>query len=393
MMRGLLVLVLTAVPLPLWGQARPLRIEGAGEPVTVALAMHRGYPAYPATALRRLGAEVASSPEGAWVELFGDTLVFETFSPIFFVDGRPQQLVAPTYREGGIVYLPHQFFADWLPSRYPDRLGFHDGVLRVPAPVADASGARSIAAARGPSRAGPPLTRVVIIDAGHGGRDPGRPGPDGLREKHVTLSVAKRLARKLSQRGGFEVHLTRATDTLVALDDRPRLANEWKAGRPAALFVSIHANAASSRSAAGFETFFLSEARTEDERRVAEMENAAVEYEEERAPEGDDLGWILNTLRNDFYLRASNDLAEVVQRRIHGFHPGPNRGVKQAGFRVLVGAFMPAVLVEMAFISNRAEAALLGSASFQDRMADALADAVEEFFHSHEHLWTAGDGT
>lgn len=132
------------------------------------------------------------------------------------------------------------------------------------------------------------------------------------------------------------------------------MANEWKAGRPAALFVSIHANSVSNRSVQGFETFFLSAARTEDEQRVAEMENAAIEFEDAHVPgAGQDLDWILNTLRNDFYLRASNDLAEVIQRKIGEIHPGPNRGVKQAGFRVLIGAFMPAVLVEMAFISNR----------------------------------------
>ena len=125
------------------------------------------------------------------------------------------------------------------------------------------------------------------------------------------------------------------------------------------------------------------------QRRVAEMENAAVEYEEAAVHDGDGIGWILNTLRNDFYQRASNDLAEVIQREIDRIHPGPNRGVKQAGFRVLVGAFMPAVLVEMAFISNRQEAALLGDARFQQRMTTALADAIEEFFRSHEHLWVA----
>jgi len=128
----------------------------------------------------------------------------------------------------------------------------------------------------------------------------------------------------------------------------------------------------------------------EDERRVAEMENAAVKYEDSPDPMGGEgLDLILNHLRNDFYQRASNDFAEVVQRRIASFHPGPDRGVKQAGFRVLVGAFMPAILVEMAFISNRGEATLLGQDRFRERMSKALADAVDEFFAQHEHLWTA----
>ncbi|HEX7119000.1 MAG TPA: N-acetylmuramoyl-L-alanine amidase [Longimicrobiales bacterium] len=420
MIRLLLTLALIAAPTPLWAQVRALRLEGVGEPVDVPLALHRGFPAFPATVLRRIGADVRTGPEGARVALFGDTLVFETHSPFFFVAGKAQQLVAPAYAEGGIVYLPHQFFAEWLPTRYADRLRFGDGVLRVVSGAQHAASGTD-AAAPGGSDARPddgrdsehvgstapadaasaertpqadaPQPRVVIIDAGHGGRDPGKPGPNGVLEKDVALAVAKRLAEELRSRGGYEVHLTRTTDTLIALADRPRMANEWKAGRPAALFLSIHANSVSARSVRGFETFFLSEARTEDERRVAEMENAAVAYEETTAATGgDDLDWILNTLRNNFYLRASNDLAEVIQRRIDAFHPGPNRGVKQAGFRVLVGAFMPAVLVEMGFISNRREEALLRSSSFQAKMTRALADAVDEFFRSHEHLWAAGEG-
>src|SRR5690606_20894181 len=122
-------------------------------------------------------------------------------------------------------------------------------------------------------------TRIVIIDPGHGGRDPGKIGPNGLREKDVTLAIARRLAALLRGREGYEVHLTRTADTLIALEDRPALANRWKAGRPAAVYISIHANSAVG-AARGFETFFLSEARTEDERRVAELENAAVAYEE-----------------------------------------------------------------------------------------------------------------
>src|SRR5690606_20702327 len=217
--------------------------------------------------------------------------------------------------------------------------------------------------------------------------DPGKIGPNGLREKDVALAVSRRLAALLRAREGYEVHLTRTADTLISLDDRPALANRWKAGRPAALYISIHANSAG-RGARGFETFFLSEARTEDERRVAEMENAAVAYEEERphANGGHELDAILNTLRNDFYLRASNTFAEIVQRHLRAFHPGPDRGVKQAGFRVLVGAFMPAVLVEVAFISDAREARLLGSSDFQQKIAFALARAVDEFFAAHEHL-------
>jgi N-acetylmuramoyl-L-alanine amidase len=398
----LLCVVLLATPLGVAAQEAPLRIEGTGEPVRVAAARHLGHLAYPASALEPLGARWHSEPAGARAVLFEDTLRFELLSPFFTANGRTFQLVGPVYRAGGALYLPHQFFTEWLPARYPARLRFEDGVLRLvqaaaaaPRPSRDSTAPGPAArAAPGPGeRPAPPRpasrpTRIVIIDPGHGGRDPGKIGPNGLREKDVTLAVARRLAALLRNREGYEVHLTRTADTLISLDDRPALANRWKAGRPAALYISIHANSAG-RGARGFETFFLSEARTEDERRVAEMENAAVAYEEERphANGGHELDAILNTLRNDFYLRASNTFAEIVQRHLRAFHPGPDRGVKQAGFRVLVGAFMPAVLVEVAFISDAREARLLGSSDFQQKIAFALARAVDEFFAAHEHLW------
>jgi N-acetylmuramoyl-L-alanine amidase len=236
-----------------------------------------------------------------------------------------------------------------------------------------------------PARKPVPTGRVVVIDAGHGGRDPGKIGANGLAEKNVTLSVATKLAGLLRERG-FEVHLTRTRDTLIALADRPHLANKWKNSRPAALFVSVHANSGVA-SAQGFETYFLSEARTEDERRVAEMENAAVAYEEKKANSGPALDIVLNGLRNDYYQRASNDFAEVVQRELGAFHPGKNRGVKQAGFRVLVGALMPAVLVEIGFMSHPEEVRLLGTSSFQDKVAFGIARSISSFFESHAHLW------
>ncbi|HUH13993.1 MAG TPA: N-acetylmuramoyl-L-alanine amidase, partial [Longimicrobiales bacterium] len=336
-------------------------------------------------ALERAGAQVLEGPVGARVVLFGDTLDFEARSPFFRAAGRLQHLAFPATRRDGVLYLPRQLFVSWLPERYPSRVSYGDGVLRIAGVPPVAAAAPPPAPTREVSR-----TRVVVLDAGHGGRDPGKVGPGGIREKDVTLSVVRRLEAELARRGGYEVHLTRTTDTLIALDDRPRMANAWKAGRPLALFVSVHANAHSSP-ARGFETFFLSEARTEDERRVAEMENEAVRFETETPQANvDDLMLIANGLRNDFYLRASNGLAEVSQRNMAAFHPGPNRGVKQAAFRVLIGAVMPAVLVELAFISNREEAALLASSTFQAKLAWALANAIDEFFDQNEGLWLAG---
>lgn len=381
----------------LTAQALPssIQIAGVGEPVAAEVARHRGYPAYPAWTLRTLGARVETTQEGATVMFGADTLRFRTGSPFFHRGGRAWQMVEPAYQEGGVFYLPHQLFAEWLPEQYASELSYDNGRLaltgaapvpagRVAAP-AERPGAETPAAERAPVGT-PAAMPLVVIDAGHGGRDPGAIGPSGVREKDVVLQVSKRLASVLAERG-YDIRMTRTTDTLIALSDRPHMANEWRGNRPG-LFLSIHANKVSDRRVRGYETFFLSDARTEDERRVAEMENAAVAYEEpDRVTGSDDLGYIRNNLRNDFYIRASYDLAGLVQEEFGRFHQGRNRGVKQAGFIVLIGAFMPAVLVELAFISNPQEERLLGSGSFQVELAEGIADAVDRFFEQQGERW------
>jgi N-acetylmuramoyl-L-alanine amidase len=234
--------------------------------------------------------------------------------------------------------------------------------------------------------------RLVVIDAGHGGVDPGARGPGGTREKDVTLAVARELAAILREDRSLEVRMTRDRDTLIALRDRSRMANRWRGeakkgeeARPA-LFISIHANASPQRAAVGYETFFLSEAKTEDARRVAEMENAAQRYEAPSDKPVDPLSFIFHDLRQNKYLRDSSDWASMIQRRLSRVHPGPNRGVKQAGFVVLDGAFMPAVLVEIGFITNAGEEKLISDRAHQRRIAQQLAHAVGDFF---EHAASA----
>ncbi len=231
-----------------------------------------------------------------------------------------------------------------------------------------------------------PPRKLVVIDAGHGGVDPGARGPEGTREKAVTLAVARRVAEILADDADLDVRLTRDRDTLISLRDRTRRANHWrgeagKAGARDALFISIHCNASDQRSARGFETFFLSEAKTADARRVAQMENAAQDYEEAPRPgSGDPLSFILNDLRQNRYVLESSGWAARIQQRLDIMHPGPNRGVKQAGFVVLNGAFMPAVLVEIGFITNPAEEQMLIDPAEQRRIARELATSVREFF-------------
>lgn len=224
--------------------------------------------------------------------------------------------------------------------------------------------------------------RLVVIDAGHGGVDPGARGPGGLLEKTVALQVANRLAVALRTDPDLEVRLTRSSDQLIPLAERPRLANRWRnelGAEAPALFISIHANAHNSRSVRGVETYFLSEALTEDARRVAALENSAQRFES-AAGQGDELAFILNDLRQNHYLRESSDVAAMIQDRLRRVYTGPNRGVKQAGFVVLEGSFMPAVLVELGFITNPEEEKLLASPEYQREITNTLVRAVSDFF-------------
>ncbi len=258
------------------------------------------------------------------------------------------------------------------------------GSLPVQTTVKDGSRATASAAkAHAPNHRAP----RVVVDAGHGGRDPGAPmrSGSGLREKDITLQVALKLGEELRSRG-VDVVYTRTTDTLIALDDRGPIANQADGD----VFISIHVNAANPHwkdpaAARGFETYFLAAAKTEDARRVEEMENEAVRFEAESdVKEGDPLSFILSDMMQNEHLRESSDLADVVQRHLRQVHPGPSRGVKQAGFRVLIGAFMPAVLVELGFGTNVTDAEFLTSPARQRSMARAVADATMEYLGRYQ---------
>jgi len=261
------------------------------------------------------------------------------------------------------------------------------GVPGVPIGPAAPTAAPTVARAAGPS--GLSRRYTVAVDAGHGGVDPGNPGVvlNGrrLNEARLTLQMALTLEAELRRRG-IDVVQTRRRDTLIALHERGPIAN----ARHADLFVSLHTNAANPNwrngaSVRGVETYFLSTARTEDERRVASMENDVVRFETETATEkGDPLSFILTDLAQNEHLRESSDLAQLVQGNLQRVHPGPSRGVKQAGFSVLMRAYMPAILVEVGFGTNPADAAWMGSDAGQREIAVSIADAVFEYLQHYE---------
>ncbi|NNF39663.1 MAG: hypothetical protein HKN71_13410 [Gemmatimonadetes bacterium] len=231
----------------------------------------------------------------------------------------------------------------------------------------------------------PDPVRVVVIDPGHGGFDPGSLGPSGLREKDVALAVGLALARALDTIPDLEVHLTRDRDVSIPIWERGEMATRLRADRPGIL-ISIHANALDDPAPRGLETYFLSEARTEHERRVAALENApAALAGDGGSARTDDAGlaFILNELRNLDHIHWSADLAAVVHERVAAVHPGRDRGVRQAPLAVITNALMPSVLIELGFISNPTEEGVLADAGFQTDAAQAIAEAVVAFFQRY----------
>jgi len=221
----------------------------------------------------------------------------------------------------------------------------------------------------------------VVVDAGHGGEDLGAVA-NGLQEKDINLQVAKILGERIEDRLGIRVVFTRKTDRFVPLEERGRIANE-KCGK---LFVSLHVNSAPSRVAEGTEIFFLGLHKTEAARAVMERENAVIRFEndqEQYAAFGDD-AFILQTLAQSTYLRESETLAGFVDAQFRDAAKRTGRGVKQAGFLVLWKASMPAILVELGFVTNRKEARYLQSPSGQNDLADAIYRAIVAYRDFYE---------
>lgn len=215
----------------------------------------------------------------------------------------------------------------------------------------------------------------MVIDAGHGGDDEGALGARGLAEKEVALDVSQRLARRL-EASGLRVVMTRTDDSFVPLERRTSIANDARAD----LFISIHANAARTASPRGIETYFVSlEASDADASRLAELENLALGRAATAITSPDPLTAILGDMMSTLATEESNEFAKLALHELAGIDHAPSRGVKQAPFVVLMGVQMPACLVEIGFLTNRADAGLLRTSARRDALADALARAVADF--------------
>lgn len=358
-----LLLAVSAAP----AVAQPRPDAGEAAPWSETPARHHGYPAVAASALADELADVATDGARLTARAGDRSVEVVAGSPFYRVDGRVAQLANPPYlRDGGF----------WLPLQLLRRLD-----------VAGAEAARAAAGTSGEARSERTGPWKVVIDPGHGGRDPGARGPSGVREKDVVLGIGKRLAERLSARDGIEASLTRTGDTFLPLAERSRMAVR----RGADLFVSLHANAARDRRATGFETYFLGEARSERARRVALRENSAVRYEGGTGEEvSNEVQTILANMDLNMFREESRFLAGFVQNSLRSRIPSRDRGVKQNIFLVLVNASgsMPSILVETAFISNPEEERRLRSGPGQARIAEGLGEAIVEYFRERERRET-----
>ena len=419
-----------------------IRVKGIGPDTVLSLLPSEGGGLVRLDLMARLlGGGIDSLGDGHWrFTLYGTTLDLHDGIPFVGYNGFVIPLLESTRVVGGVPHVTLQLFSEIIPrfgigvlwDRNRSEVRLFQGIARAPnvapggpRPATPTTQTSTVAATNGaatpapntPAASGaapmlvrtpaasatvPPMTPAsvgapaglsrrysVAVDAGHGGADPGNPGVviNGRRvnESRLTLAIALEVEKALRARD-IGVVMTRRTDSLVARDHRGPIAN----ARNADLFVSIHTNAAnpSWRNGAavrGFETYFLSTARTEDEARVASMENDVVRFEtESAAAKGDPLSYILNDLAQNEHLRESADLARVVQAQLGAAHPGPDRGVKQAGFAVLARAYMPAVLIEVGFGTNAAEARWMASPQGQRAIAAQIADAVYEYLQHYE---------
>jgi len=229
----------------------------------------------------------------------------------------------------------------------------------------------------------------IIIDPGHGGRDPGAVNKKTkLKEKTITLDIAKRLKNLLQKKLDADILMTRESDQFIALQDRTKFANSHH-GK---LFISIHINANENSTVRGFSSWFLGAAKTPQALEVQELENSVIELEEsvEAYEAYQHAAHILNAIAQNTHIKESEDLARIVNREMKKRLQIPEQGVYQAGFYVLVGSSMPTILVEAGHITNSYEEKQLRSNWFRQKVAEALCESICKFKRKYEKGIGAG---
>ena len=322
-------------------------------------------------------------PPRIYIDLFSTKLAMDSAKPIAVDDGVLRQLRVGQFTDDVVRIVIDlttlgEHSAVLLADPYRLVIDIQGQKNAAPVATIDKSKKRTATLpekGKQPSASG---IRKIVLDPGHGGKDPGAIGVGGIAEKDIVLAVAKKLERKLKQEMGVEVVLTRRDDRFIPLEDRTAIAN----AEGADLFVSLHMNASPNGEAKGLETYYLDNTNDEGSLRLAARENSTSRRNVS------DLQFILSDMTQNMKLEDSITLAHHLQ---HSLVDGMSTrlaevkdlGVKKALFYVLVGARMPSVLVEMFFITNKIEGRAMSEESYQNAVVDALYDGILKYKESN----------
>lgn len=314
--------------------------------------------------------------------------VFSVGFPVMISDGMLVKSEYETVRHKGMVLIPADAAMTVMRGFFPGiKLDRADEYVKFYFSDDDTPTQEKIQPDR--IRGGRDRITFIVIDAGHGGKDPGAIGKKSLREKNLTLSLSKFVEDELKKkyRKKIRIVLTRDNDKFIELADRTKLANRLLKRGDNGLFVSIHINASISPRASGFETYFLSQNPSNEEaRKTAALENEVIVLEEKKTKtEYEETDFIEAMMMTNQIQRESSILAESIQKSAkRGVKGIKSKGVKKADFFVLRGVLMPAVLVEAGYITNPKDSAYLRDEKNQTIIAGAIADGIEAFIKEYE---------
>jgi len=302
-----------------------------------------------------------------FVNIYEEQMIFLLESSYIQFNGEIFNMKYPVLQIEGRYYLPAIFLNHILPRLYPEKISVSGKKIIAEIPVETS-------------------LKTIVIDPGHGGKDPGAVGySKKIYEKNIVLAIAKKLKKMLEDNLDVTVLLTRPDDSFISLQDRTKFANQNQAH----LFVSLHCNAHRRSGARGVEVYYLSTAKTDDARAVEALENAVVyEYEGgiDAVKKYDDLSFILADMAQNEHLKESMDFAIRLQQELVTQSQLSDRGVKQANFYVLRGAFMPSILAELGFLSNPEEEKILSNEQFQEKLANALFEGIKNFKMKYDQM-------
>lgn len=324
-----------------------------------------------------------------WIDVGADSIIFISNSNRVYIGNRIVHLKnplqnyddRPTVEADGVDLILQEVFGQAVPWKYNGSVFTLDsGSKKRPEEPPEQNRMNTAAPKRNVRSRTDHEIKTIIIDAGHGGKDPGGIGYRGLKEKDIVLGVAEELKKELKRRlRGETIIMTREDDRFIPLEERGRMANEVEPFRNP-IFVSVHANVSFTPGTSGFESYFLSiDPFGEKARDVAQKENSVLNFEIKDYNEY--IQEILNRIVDIEYRRESMRLAGDIQKHLRGTIGGQSadRGVKSAFFYVLKASKMPAVLVEVGFVTNKNEAINLQTSEYQKKIAKGIALGIEDF--------------